>query len=175
MAGRRQHGLPQQLARELVEGPDFAVEDGSGDEYQTSRGHQRAAVVLAARGVRARFGQFGILSERNPPGVIARSEVDGVERSPGRLDSRIAVGILKPGGFGKRVGADDGRVGRPGLAGQLCVGGRHGFPPRQYVFSHRVQRVGAESAESGHGAGAERHELHHLQQRMVLAQTRQWR
>ena len=38
-------------------------------------------------------GQLGILAEGNLPGDLALVQVDGVERSPRRLDGRIAIRI----------------------------------------------------------------------------------
>src|SRR5690606_19177948 len=41
----------------------------------------------------ALFGEFRIFAERYLPEVLTGVEVDRVERSPGRLDRRVAVGV----------------------------------------------------------------------------------
>src|SRR5690606_844779 len=92
VASGRKVGLPEDLARPFVEGAELLVRRGT-DEDQAAGGHGRPAVVLCPRSRDSPRRQLLELAERHCPQVFTGVQVDGVERSPGRLDGRIALRI----------------------------------------------------------------------------------
>src|SRR5690349_9353887 len=91
-----QRRFPQQLAGALVEDVKLLVVIGRAYEEQSARSDDRAAIVFRA-GLLHSFGdEFGKLTEWNTPSVLARVEVDRIQRSPRRPDGGIAFRIDPP-------------------------------------------------------------------------------
>ena len=68
---------------------------GGTNEEKPTGGHQGPAVILASRVANTFRHELRKLSERDLPGDFAAIQIDGVERAPGRRDSRVAVGVEK--------------------------------------------------------------------------------
>src|SRR5207245_7605338 len=73
-----------------IEGPEARVAR-AGDEDESAHGGDGAAQAGRSRGRQAARDERVHHAERNRPGDLSLVEVDGVERSPGRLLARPAV------------------------------------------------------------------------------------
>src|SRR5581483_1145946 len=93
--GERQRGLPEQLARGLIEGPKLTIVVRCSDENQSSRGDNRASIALAACVLHALLRQLRIFAERDLPHIFAGVQVNGIESTPRRRDRRVAIGVQK--------------------------------------------------------------------------------
>ena len=91
--GEGQLSLEKQLAGLGVEGAEHAVIHRRTDEEDAAGGDNGAAVALRASVLHTLSGKVGVLTEGNFPEVLAGLEVDGVEGSPRRRDSGVAIGV----------------------------------------------------------------------------------
>src|SRR6185312_2713746 len=62
---------------------------------EAARSHNTAAVIFGAGIPQSLLRQLRIFAKRNFPNELAGIEIDGVQGAPGRLNSRVTVGIEK--------------------------------------------------------------------------------
>src|SRR5688572_16354358 len=136
------------------------------DEQQSTRGDQRPTVVFAARVPGAARRQFGELAERNTPAVLARGEVNGVQRSPGRGDGGVALGV-EPASISREP---ERLVDRRGVG--FTRGDVLAF---EKVLRHRAQGLALDIGEGGHTAAALAQKFGELRLRHPLTETNERR
>src|ERR1700722_20376955 len=90
--GSRELVRPYEPARFFVEGAQLAV-PCSGDKDQAAGRDQWTTIRFRSGDGHALPGQLGVLSQRHPPKVFPRMQVDGIQRSPGRLGARVTAAV----------------------------------------------------------------------------------
>lgn len=83
----------KELAGILVEDTKCFVSRRA-DEDQVASCNQGAAIVLCPSRWGPTLGAFGIFAQWNFPFDLARVEIDGIQRTPWRLDGRIALVVV---------------------------------------------------------------------------------
>jgi hypothetical protein len=109
VAGKREIALPEQLAGLRVKRAQFAVKHRGADEQHASCSNNGPPVVFRSGISHAVCGEFRIVAERNLPKILARVQIDRVERASRRRDCGIAVRIEEPAVAGTAVFRHGGR------------------------------------------------------------------